>query len=428
MYSESELQEVHSFKWYQFEPSDAKDLVIKMVLFVICPFAAFLGSLLRPISKSSFVIYFLFGVLFCWHLDSSGLANYDDYIGICRDFLRHKYTMNDLLEKFMDYITFQGTEKEIYSVFLNAVTRVFSDNHHLFFAIASIPYMTFSLLSVRKLVSDVKFPIYGVMALLIILLFVIPRDIVTVQNPRYTTGVWITMWGFLNYYDRTNRHWLLYLAPILLVPIIHSGFLPMIFIFIIANVVALPVSKIEILFFLSLPFSLFSYDLFSGLNYSFLPPVFSHWVEIYLSEGSYEKWILHKGTSGFFWVKQLFDNITYALYLFIPIMLMKHREEILSRQDIAKLYPFYILLFSVVNFIRLLPTIGERYLWTVEILSVYMFFKVCYPSKKKYYYFLLGGWSFYIFLRWFYYGAGVGLVKKNIYIDNFFSLINDYLT
>lgn len=45
-------------------------------------FAAFLGSLLRPTSKSSFVIYFLFGILFCWHMDPKGLVVYDDYIGI----------------------------------------------------------------------------------------------------------------------------------------------------------------------------------------------------------------------------------------------------------------------------------------------------------------------------------------------------------
>lgn len=95
-------------------------------------------------------------------------------------------------------------------------------------------------MSVRKLVSDNKFPLYGLMPLIIILLFVIPRDIVTVQNPRYTTGVWLTMWGFLNYFDKSKSKSCLYFIPILIAPFIHSGFWPMIFIFILA--VFLPLS------------------------------------------------------------------------------------------------------------------------------------------------------------------------------------------
>lgn len=136
MYNETDFSEYipndSSLKWYQLEPNDAKELVIKLVLFVLCPFAAFLGSLLRPTSKSSFVIYFLFGILFCWHMDPKGLVVYDDYIGIRDLFLKYKYTMTDFYDKLWLYITFEGKEKELYSVFLNAFTRQFSDNYHLF--------------------------------------------------------------------------------------------------------------------------------------------------------------------------------------------------------------------------------------------------------------------------------------------------------
>ena len=433
MYNESDFPEYipndSSLKWYQLEPNDAKELVIKLVLFVIWPFAAFLGSLLRPTSKSSFVIYFLFGILFCWHMDPKGLVAYDDYIGIRDLFLKYKYTMTDFYDKLWLYITFEGKEKELYSVFLNAFTRQFSDNYHLFFAIASVPYLLFSLLSVRKMVTDNEFPLWGFMSLIIILLFVIPRDIVTVQNPTYTTGVWITMWGFLNYFDQSARNRYLYVIPILLTPFIHSGFWPMIFVYILA--ISLPLSAhiktLHIIFFASIPFSLLSYDLFNGINYSFLPPAISNWIEMYLNDDFYAKFVQNKGASGFFWVSQFFSYIIYGLYLYIPLILMKKSNEILCRDDIGKLYPFYILLFSVTNFIRLLPVIGQRYLFTVQIMSIFMFYKVFYPQKSKFFYILLGGWSFHIFFRWFYSGAGLNLVPKNIYYDNLFSLIIDYL-
>ena len=188
-----------------------------------------------------------------------------------------------------------------------------------------------------------------------------------------------------------------------------------------------PVLFILFLFYVSIPFSVLSYDLFSGISYSFLPPVFARWVETYLSEDSYASFVQMKGTSGFFWVTQLFSYMSYGLYIYIPIVLMKKSNEILCRDDIGKLYPFYMLLFSATNFIRLVPVIGQRYLYTVQIMSIYMFFKVFYPQQKGYFYALLGGWLFYIFIRWFYNGAGLELVPKNIYIDNLFSLINDYI-
>lgn len=203
----------------------------------------------------------------------------------------------------------------------------------------------------------------------------------------------------------------------------------MIFVYILA--ISLPLSAhiktLHIIFFASIPFSLLSYDLFNGINYSFLPPAISNWIEMYLNDDFYAKFVQNKGASGFFWVSQLFSYIIYGLYLYIPLILMKKSNEILCRDDIGKLYPFYILLFSVTNFIRLLPVIGQRYLFTVQIMSIFMFYKVFYPQKSKFFYILLGGWSFHIFLRWFYSGAGLNLVPKNIYYDNLFSLIIDYL-
>lgn len=168
-------------------------------------------------------------------------------------------------------------------------------------------------------------------------------------------------------------------------------------------------------------------ELFSGINYSFLPPMFSHWINDYLNGDVYAEAILHRGRSGFFWVTLLFSYINYVVYLLVAVWLIKQRDVILVRQDIGKLYSFYLVLFSVTNFIRMLPTIGQRYLWTVQILSVYLLFKVYYPAKKRYFLLLLFGWSYHIFMRWIYNGAGTYLVPRSIYYDNLVSLIVDYL-
>ena len=133
----------------------------------------------------------MFGVLFCWHMGAVQGNQYDDYFSIVERFQGSIYTLTDFWNILCDFVTFQTNEKEVYPILLNAVTRLFSDNSHLYFAIASIPYLLLSLSCVRILVKDKNFPQQGIWALLIIFLFIIPRDILTVQNPRYTTAFWL---------------------------------------------------------------------------------------------------------------------------------------------------------------------------------------------------------------------------------------------
>jgi hypothetical protein len=399
--------------------------VVSFLLFIISPFISFLSSLLKPTSKTSFVIYFMFGVLFCWHMGAVQGNQYDDYFSIVERFQDSIYTLTDFWNILCDFVTFQTNEKEVYPILLNAVTRLFSDNSHLYFAIASIPYLLLSLSCVRILVKDKNFPQQGIWALLIIFLFIIPRDILTVQNPRYTTAFWLVNFVLLKYYDRATKNRAHYLLLLLLTPLIHSGIVPMVLIFIFYLCLPQKYGFIKKLFYISIPFSFFSYSLLSQLNYSFLPANLSLYVEAHVDEDYYNKYVAHTGSSGFFGVQNLFDNLLYWGYVVITFLMIKwgaHKDY-----WYGKMFQTLLLLFSLSNFVRFIPVIGDRYIWTVQSLVVFLLCKIFYPQKKRVFVFILFLWSFHIFMRWFYRGAGTLLVNGNIYYDNLYTLITDYL-
>ena len=168
----------------------------KIVLFLVWPFGAFLYSLKDMRSRSSFLVFFLYGMLFCWHLNPNHYDKYDDMMGIMGFFYEKSFTLDDIWQQVIGIVTFadDATEKEVYQNFLIWFTKLISDNHHLMFLFASIPYLFFSLKSVRFITSDTKF-CNTWLFLSIVLLFVLPRDILTVQNPRFTTGVWMAVYA-----------------------------------------------------------------------------------------------------------------------------------------------------------------------------------------------------------------------------------------
>lgn len=399
--------------------------VISGFLFIISPFLSFLSALLKPTSKTSFVIYFMFGVLFCWHFDAIEGNQYDDYFDIVDKFQSISYTMADFWREAYDFVTFQTDEKEVYPILLNAVTRIFSDNSHLYFAIASIPYLLLSLSCVRILCNDSRFPKQGLWALLIIFLFVIPRDILTVQNPRYTTAFWLVNFVLLKYFDMTARNRTRYLLLLFLTPLIHTGIVPMVLIIVLYLLVPIKYRAVKALFYISIPFSFFSYGLLSQLDYSFLPANFSFYVQAHLGEDYYDKYVAHTGSSGFFWVQNLFENLLYWGYVIITVYMVKWKA--IEDRNYGKMFKFLLVVFALANFVRFLPVIGDRYIWTVQSLVVFLLYKIFYPQKRRVFYVILFLWSFHIFMRWFYRGAGTLLVSKNIFYDNVFALIADFI-
>lgn len=399
--------------------------LFKLSFFVLWPFGAFLYALKDAASRSSYVVFFLFGVIFCWHMNPTNLDRYDDLIGIMETVIYSDYSFSDICNQVIDYFNFsEDAPKELYNNLLIFISKSFSLNPHLFFAIAAVPYLIFMLKSLKLITDDSKFD-KSIYCLIILALFVLPRDIITVQNPRFTTGVWIAVYATIRFFQQ--RHYSLkYFVMIAITPLIHSGFwfyLPLF----IGGLLLRHYPKLTIwLLYISVPFSYMSYEILSTFDYSLLPPFLSKWAENYMNEEHFSKYVLREGGSGFYWVARIAAIIKTTVYLLVPLFLWKYKDNPQVKKEHGSLLQYYIYIYAAINFIQFVPVLGERFMWIVQILSAYLIFKIIYPRDKKLIIWLLIGCSYFIFRRYFYGGAVYSSVPLNVFYNPAPSLILDF--
>lgn len=378
-----------------------KERLYYILFFLIWPFGALLSTLKNMKGKHFLFIYTLFCILLCWNMDVRNKASYDDLSGIADIFMYNNLTTSDFLDILGKYFSGHAdATRELYLYFMIWFTRLFSDNPHTFFAICSLPYLFFQVKSLKIIIDNPKFH-NGWIAFLFIFLFIMPRDIITVQNPRFTTALWICIYVIMKYYSRKGS-WKT-LLWLLLTPFIHSSFWFFIGIFTIGlfskhfQYILMP------LVYISIPFSYMSTEFTNSMDISSIIPLpgsLNEWVTSYLNK---ESEIISHGTGGLYWVPTMFDFLKTTAYLIIPILLWRKRE-LLNIQH-KSLFSFYLFLFAIVNFLQPVPVLGTRFMWFVQILSIYMLFLAYGDNAKKFLIIILIANSWLIFNRYFYRGA-----------------------
>lgn len=410
----------------RYQQPDGQLLVILLVVFLIWPFGAFMLALTHMSRRSSYVIYALWGMLFAWHMNSRLGSGYDDFIGISQRVMETNLTFAELSQQLFDLLTFSDdAPKEWYESFMIWLTHSLSNNFHLYFLLCSIPWLIFELSSLHLITSDRKFR-QSLICLIIITLFVLPRDIITLQNPRFTTATWVAVYATICYFSRPRmRHKCIFL--LLITPLIHSAFWFYILAFLGCQFLErYPRLTIKLLY-ISIPFSYFSYDLFTSINISALPlpSIFKVWIGYYLSEETFNEKVLHVGASGFYWVGNLFDFLMKTAYLLIPIYIIRNKAELRQNKRLWRFCGFFIAFYALVSFIQFVPVLGARYFWLVRIYGIYLWFKAIYPRHNRVLLFILFSCSWAIFRRYFYGGAVSVCVPLNIFYEPLPTLIMD---
>ena len=400
---------------------------VKLLCFFLCPFMAFLYSLKDIYSKSSYAIFFLFGVVFCWHMNSTGQGQYDDYIGIADRFvLNNETSIQYLREQLCAYFSFsEFAPKELYDIVLMWCVHQFSDNPHLYFAVASIPFLYFLLKSLSFITrrEDFRLNIY---TFIIIILFLLPRDIITVQNPRYSTATWMYVYAILGFYfsDRLRIKYILLIAA---TPLIHAAFWVNVFIFF----ACIPLCKwfrwAFLVYCISIPFALPFARFFTFIDISFLPDSIERSVSNHITQDSIERKSSGVGQSGFYWVGQTFLYYRYFMYILLAIIIAKTIKKNEAKEGDKQIFVFYLWFFALCNFVQTLPVICERLFFVVRILGAILWYTFAYPRYNFFLLFLLSSCSMEILIRYFYNGAVYRVVPLDIFFCGFLKLILDYI-
>lgn len=408
----------------RYKHEDGEKGILKLIFFVLWPFGAWLYSLLSANTRSSYMIFFMFSLLVCWHFSPTGYNDYyDDFLGIMDRFLETKYTDSLIVHDLNAY--FSGDDnapKEMYENVMIWFTKSFAgNNYHFYFLLAAIPIALCQLKCIRRIVLDERFKANTFYGLMILALFILPRDIITAQNPRFATGFWVcTACSLAFFCDKRFR--LLWAVLITISPFFHSGMLVYVALFYLAVVIPKKNTRwLEVCAYISIPFMFFDADFFAniGSNLTFLPSSIQRWAERYLSDESYAKFVANVGRAGFWWVSAMFDIATKVMYIVMSLQLIKNKNEVNSNSESKALYPVYLMLFSAINMIQFVPVLGGRYYWFLQVFCVFVWFKAFYPSREKTVKIMMCCWSWFIVRRYFYFMGGA--LSCNTPLDLFIS-------
>ena len=393
-----------------------KDVGSLLVLFFIWPFGAWLYSLYNANKKSSYVIFFLFSLLMCWHM-SPNSGEYDDFIGILKRFQESYFTSTELSHQINQYFSMDdNAPKELYENIVIWFVKNFTNNYHFYFLLCAVPVAFCQLKSLKRITQDERYQPHTFMAIAIMVMFIYPRDIITVQNPRFTTGFWICLLCSLNYFCSEKKN-IFKLLPILITPLIHSGM--WLYVIIIATFIFIPkkIRILEIAALCSIPFCFIDADIIKGIDLSILPESFYKWSLNHFDNTS--NVIEVDARAGFWWVGSTFAIAVKIMYIYMLVMMVKNRNNINENLESKNFYPFFLFLFIIVNLVQAIPVLGERYYWFIKIFTIFVWFKAFYPTHKRVITCLLlaSSWGF---LQRYGYVIG-GALSVNTPIDIFYT-------
>lgn len=360
-----------------------KDVGSLLVLFFIWPFGAWLYSLYNANKKSSYVIFFLFSLLFCWHMAPNGeSAYYTDFFGILERFENSFISASDIKANIEAYISMDdNAPKELYENIVIWFVKSFTNNYHFYFLTCAIPVAFCQLNSLKRITQDDRYQPHTFMAIAIMVMFIYPRDIITVQNPRFTTGFWICLLCSLNYFCSEKKN-IFKLLPILITPLIHSGM--WLYVIIIATFIFIPkkIRILEITALCSIPFCFIDADIIKGIDLSALLPEFLYkWSLNHFDNTS--NVIEVDARAGFWWVGTTFAITSKIMYIYMFIMMVKNKQDINTNVESKNFYPFFLYILIVVNLVQAIPVLGGRYYWFTKILTIFVWFKAFYPTHKR---------------------------------------------
>ena len=403
-------------KWPWFE--DSKNAALRYICFFLWPFGAWVSALFDANKKSSFVVFFLFDLLLLWHMMPTGYGDgYHDFIGIMERFQANNKSLSDLLDGLKAFFTFSDdAPKEIYEDVLTWLVKTFvADNYHFYFMFAAIPVAFCQLKILHKVITDYR-SVMSFALFTVLLLLIIPRDIIGVQNPRFTTGFWVCAMSSIAFFMDGKKP--LYVALVLISPVFHSGMWHYVVLFLGGLALQKVERPLEVAAFISIPFVFFDAELFRNINLDILPTGLNEWATRYMSDESYARLVIHEGKSGFWWVDSLFKTAQRIIYIYMTIKIIADKAVVKRNVDSANLYSLYLLTFALVNMIQFVPELGNRYYGFLRVFCVFVWFKAFFPNYNKALYVLLGFTLWYMANRYGYVLGGA--LSVNTPIDIFF--------
>lgn len=367
------------------------DVIAKFLLFLLSPLLGFIYSLKRINTKSSFIIFFLFSLCFGMCFTPQKCSMYIDGRHYQELFLSSRYINKTTFEnKFKEYITFNGDEKDFYADALSYYVSRVTDNYHIFFFIASIIFSFFLLKAFKYLVKEKEFD-NSYISLVLCYLFVY-ITIFNINGLRFWTGYWVAVFALFKIFRDNNYKYILLLA---VATAIH-GSLWILFMLVLIAIFTQKYHKIWIvLYFVSFFVGQVVFTVIGEIT-EYLPSFLQDFANNYTTEGQINR-MTNRGT-GFSFIG-IFLGYLISIFFFITmVVIIRNKEKVISDIRTQKLFGLLLVLITFSNFVSSVPSLGVRFEAFTYPLIAYIW-QLCIKDYKKKYSLLFMLVPIYFFMR-----------------------------
>jgi len=353
------------------------DKANKVILFLISPFLAFVYSLKRIKTKSSYVVFFLFsiffGIAFTVQSGKRGDA-YIDSVSYRELFEQYKFVSHqEFIKNFKDFLTFSEGKKDYYFDTVAFYVSRATDNYHVMFMVFAAVFAFFSLKTFKFLTSEDNFDA-SLSCYILAYLFMI-NQIFNINGMRFWTAAWIAVYAIFQIFKNNNKK---YFLLALTTPFFHGAYWIYIVVIIIAYFLKNYSKLWVVLFFISFLLSNISIDFIQSLTDK-LPPFLANMALSYTDPEYVE--LRRSVGSGFSWLAEIFNFLVRFYMNFMVYLFIRNSEMINNNPKTQNLFSFLLVWMTFVNFTMPVPSLGGRFMTLSYPLIAYIWL-VNFKGKK----------------------------------------------
>ncbi|MFN4364860.1 EpsG family protein [Chryseobacterium hispalense] len=351
---------------------------LKMGLVFFNPLLAFLYSLKKLNTKSSYVTIFvvnvLFGISFSVSNVSDDINTADGVVYRAKFENIAKMSYQQYWKGLQGFFTFDDGKKDYFFETISFIITRFTNNYHFLFGVVAVIFSFFSLKSLKYFTSENKFDA-SLSSYILLYIFCI-NQIFNINGMRFWLAGAIAVFLFFKVFiDKKN----IFFLGFLFLPFIHGTFWILIAVVLIFLLCKNFHKSTVVLFLLSFVFSSISLEL-ARQNAFFLPPFLQKVVLSYTDENYVKE--LSQG-SGFAWVAKLFKSLGYYYINLLVFLLIQNAKNILNDPKTSLLYRFLIFYMVFVNLVMPIPSMGNRYILLAYPLIAYLWLIYFKDRKHK---------------------------------------------
>ena len=325
---------------------------VVLFLFFIHPFTALLLAFNNLRSKYSFVVFFLFSILFGYtFIAQNETADSFDYV---KKFNHYKEVASEKYEKdIAQYLTLDSKISDIYDITSYYLVSSVSDSYHLLFALWAFVFSFFFLKAFRFFVNRPEFN-KSLIVYIIAFFFFFSNPISNINGVRFWTAAWIAVYAIFEIVINKNNR---YVLLAFITPLIHISYLSFIGVLLV-YLITIKYDKLWVIIFI-ITFFLgnIAIELVQNSSDS-LPTALQNMIWSYTESSLAQKRM--EGIDIALYAKIL-NKLPYFFINALIFIFIAKSKNIKQSKDAYSAYLFLLIWMSFVNFTLPIPSFGARF-------------------------------------------------------------------